>query len=102
MTFIRGLLAVFSVWLIFLGIIESYNLHLNGFPPLVGGGLLLAIAYDALEKPLFFLVPVSGIGCAFAFSPDSKGLCACLGMLLGILVSSRWITYYYQNKSRDN
>jgi len=102
MTFIQGLVAALSIFLMFLGIISRYQLRLSAFVLLVGGGLLLAIAYDALEKPLFFFVPLSGILCAFIFPSDSKALCSIFGMLLGIVGSGRCVKYYYQHKAHDS
>ena len=95
----KALLAFISIWFLFVGIILFPSKPLIVFLLLGFGGLLLAIAYDAFEKPAFFLVPISAIlsGIFFGYS-DAKGIFPGIGMLIGIAISSRCIKYYYGSK----
>ena len=97
--FIRGILALFSIWLMFFGYIALYSRAPSAVLFIVAGMLLLAIAYEAYEKPLFVLVPISAMLGAYLAPADSKAILSTFGMILGIVISSRAVALYYHKKA---
>ena len=85
--FIRGILALFSIWFMFFGYIGLHDYEPSAVLFTIAGMFLLAMAYEVYAKPLFFLVPISSMLDAYLAPADSKAIVSTLGMI-SVLSSS--------------
>ncbi len=100
-TLIRGILALCGIWCMFFGYIGSYSRYdPSAALSSILGIFLLAMAYEAYVKPLFFLVPVGAMLGAYLAPADSKAILSALGMMFGTVISSRAVASYYRERDR--